>query len=159
MQHAMPVKGGIKALVGSGDKIMLFTLPFVVVGVVLNVLFPAFFAVGGPSTAALVVALVLLIPGVVLWLTSVILVLTRVPKGELMTSGPYALVKHPLYTSVGLLVLPAVGLLFDTWMLVPVGIILYLAARRFAREEEQALAKQFGAAWTGYTEKVVLPWL
>ena len=28
-----------------------------------------------------------------------ILILARVPRGELVTTGPFALVKHPLYTA------------------------------------------------------------
>jgi Isoprenylcysteine carboxyl methyltransferase (ICMT) family. len=47
-----------------------------------------------------------LIPGVTIWIWSVVLILTKVPRGELITSGPYALVKHPIYTGVALLVLP-----------------------------------------------------
>jgi hypothetical protein len=39
----------LKILVGSGRKIGIFTLPFLVAGIILNVLFPEFFGVGGPS--------------------------------------------------------------------------------------------------------------
>ena len=88
-----------------------------------------------------------------------VLILTKVPKQELMTGGPYALVKHPLYTSVGLLVLPAIGFLFETWLGVLLGIILYLAARRFAPAEERILSRTFGAAWDDYCHKVILSWL
>ena len=39
----------LKALIGSGDKIALLTLPFVVVGLIANITVPAIFDVGGPS--------------------------------------------------------------------------------------------------------------
>jgi hypothetical protein len=42
----------LAALVGSGDRIGLFTLPFLLGGLVLNVVYPSLFDVGGPSTAA-----------------------------------------------------------------------------------------------------------
>src|SRR5512143_109305 len=99
----------LKDLMGSGDKIMLLTAPFLVVGLVLNFLFPAWFSVGGPSAVLKVISIILLIPGVVIWLWSVVLILVRVPQKQLITGGPFALVKHPLYTGVALLVLPWVG--------------------------------------------------
>ena len=37
----------VKKLVGSGDRIGLFVLPVVVVGVILNIAFPSVFEVGG----------------------------------------------------------------------------------------------------------------
>lgn len=53
----------LKGLVGSGDKIMLLTLPFLVIGLVLNILRPSLFSVGAPPTALKVLSIILLIPG------------------------------------------------------------------------------------------------
>jgi hypothetical protein len=39
----------LKPLVGSGDKIGLFAAPFLIVGLILNILFPSLFSVGGPQ--------------------------------------------------------------------------------------------------------------
>ena len=57
----------LKTLVGSGDKITLFTLPFLFVGVILNVAFPTFFAVGGPSEALRVTSIAVSIIGIAIW--------------------------------------------------------------------------------------------
>ena len=149
----------LKKLVGSGDRIMLLTLPVLIIGLVLNILRPSLFSVGGPPVWLKVLSIVMLIPGVILWLWSVVLILTRVPRNELITDGPYALVKHPLYTSVALLVLPWVGFLLDTWLGALIGIVLYLASRRFAPEEERTLSKAFGAAWDKYSGQEKIPWL
>ena len=153
------MKTKLQVLVGSGDRIMLLTLPFLIVGLILNILFPSFFRVGGPSAAVKVISIVLLIPGVAIWLWSVVQILTRVPRKELITDGPYALVKHPLYTGVGLFVLPWVGLLLNTWLGVLVGLVLYVASRIFAPEEEKPLSRAFGAAWDEYCKRVKIPWL
>jgi protein-S-isoprenylcysteine O-methyltransferase Ste14 len=149
----------LKVLVGSGDKIMLLTLPFLAAGVILNILFPAWFSVGGPSHILRVISLIVLIPGAVLWLWSVALVLIIVPQNRLITHGPYALVKHPLYTSVALLVLPWIGFLFNSWLGVLVGLVLYLASRIYSPAEEVALAKSFGSDWEEHQKKILLPWL
>lgn len=149
----------LNVLIGSGDKIGLFVLPFLLAGLVLNVVYPTAFAVGGPSTALLAVSIVVLIPGLAMWAWSVVLILRKVPRGVLITNGPYSIVKHPLYTSVALLVLPWLGFLFNTWLGALIGIILYIGSRIFAPAEEAALSRTFGASWDEYCNTVKIPWL
>ena len=67
--------------------------------------------------------------------------------------------KHPLYTSVGLLVLPSAGIQLGTWLGVLIGVALYVGARLFAPAEERELRSAFGARWEAYEERVLLPWL
>jgi len=149
----------VKLLVGSGDKIALSTLPFLLAGVALNIAYPVAFHVGGPSTALVVISVIALIAGVTIWIWSAVLILVKVPHGELITSGPFRLVKHPLYTGVALLVLPWLGLLLNTWLGAAVGFILYVASRRFSRDEEAELSKTFGQTWEAYCRSVWIPWL
>ena len=154
---AKPV--GLKELVGAGDRILLVTVPFVILGLALNIAFPAVFEVGGPPAALRAISIVLLILGIVIWLWSVVLVLTRVPRRELITSGPFAVVRHPIFTSVSLLVIPALGVLLNSWLGLVVGIVMYVSARIFGREEEAVLARTFGSAWDEYRASVKIPWL
>jgi protein-S-isoprenylcysteine O-methyltransferase Ste14 len=149
----------LNALVGSGDKIGLLILPFLVIGVILNIVAPSLFDVGGPSAVLKAISIIILIPGVTIWIWSVVLILLKVPKKELITNGPYSLVKHPLYTGVALLVVPWFGFLFNTWLGVVIGIVLYTGSRMFAPEEEANLLKFFGPAWDDYLRKVRIPWL
>lgn len=149
----------LKKLVGSGDKIGLFIMPFVVVGVLLNLANPTIFQVGGPPTWLSALSIAVLIAGLAIWIWSVILILANVPSGRLITSGPYAWVKHPLYTAVALLVLPWVGFLLDTWLGAVVGVALYLGSRIFAPAEEAELSRTFGETWQAYSRRVKLQWL
>jgi protein-S-isoprenylcysteine O-methyltransferase Ste14 len=149
----------LKKLIGSGDRIMLLTLPFLIVGLALNILRPSWFDVSGAPEFLQPLSIIILLPGIILWLWSVTLILIKVPKQELITSGPYALVKHPLYTSVALLVLPWIGFLLNSWLGVLLGAVLYIASRVFSPEEETALYSAFGPAWEAYQEKVKIPWL
>lgn len=149
----------IKRLVGSGEHIGLVILPFLVIGLALNFRFPAAFSVGGPTSGLRAASLVMLVPGVVVWIWSVVLILAKVPKGELITGGPYALVKHPLYTGVALLVLPWIGFLLNSWLGLVLGAALYIASRAFSREEEDALSQTFGPAWDEYRRHVAVPWV
>ena len=149
----------LNVLVGSGSKIGRLVLPFLLVGLILNIIFPSVFRVGGPPDALKVISIILLVPGVIIWAWSVFLILTKIPRKELITSGPYALVKHPLYTGVALLVLPWLGILLNTWLGALIGLIIYIGSRLYAPEEEKILSKIFGAAWDQYSSHVRIPWM
>ena len=149
----------LKAFVGSGDKIMLLALPFLIVGVITNIMVPSFFAVGGPSKVLMVVSYFMLVPGVTVWLWSAVLVLIKIPKRQLITTGPYSIVKHPLYTNLAFFVLPWIGFLCNTWLGILIGIVIYVGSRLFSPEEEAQLIKIFGDGWYEYCTKVRIPWL
>lgn len=155
---ARSLRAQIALLVGAGDRIMLYTLPFAAIGIAANVVSPSSFHVG-LGAAGLAVGGVLLTIGVPIWITSAIQILMFVPKGKLITRGPFAIMMHPLYTSVALLVIPGVGLLFDSWLGFVIGVVLYVASRRFSPNEERELMAQFPDEYPAYRKRVLLPWL
>lgn len=149
----------LKVLIGSGDKIMLFSLPIILICLILNFKFPHFFDVGGPSETLKIVSVIFLCLGIINWLWSVVLVILKVPGNELITSGPYAINKHPIYHGVAILVLPWLGFLLNSWVGVVAGLVFYIGSRLYAPEEEAMLAKTFGRAWDEYVRKVWIPWI
>jgi protein-S-isoprenylcysteine O-methyltransferase Ste14 len=148
----------MKALVGAGDRIGALTLPFAIAGIAANLLWPSVFRVGS-AIGGRMIGVALLALGVPLWFVSAIQILVFVPRGRLITTGPFAIVRHPLYTSVALLVIPGCGLLFDSWLGFAVGSVLYLSARLFAPREEKDLAARFPQDYREYRRRVLLPWL
>lgn len=146
-------------LVGSGDKIGLVTLPFVVAAVFLSLANPRLLQVIDPPAWLRPLSIGVLAVGLAIWIWSVILILTNVPRGRLITGGPYAWVRHPLYTAFAVLVLPWVGFLLDTWSGVMIGAVVYVASRIFARAEEAELSRTFGETWEAYSRGVKLGWL
>ena len=148
----------LKVLVGSGDRIMSLTLPFLVVGIVANIIWPWVFKLGF-GAGGLIAGIVLLMIGVPIWLSGVVLVLINVPKKRLITTGPFAVVPHPMYTAVALLVLPGVGILFDTWVGAGIGVVLYISSRIFSPAEDEILANAFPKEYPAYRERLLIPWL
>ena len=69
----------LKALVGSGNKIALFTAPFVVARAALNIAYPRAFEVGGPPAALAVISAVALAAGVTVWAWSAVIGSSRTP--------------------------------------------------------------------------------
>jgi protein-S-isoprenylcysteine O-methyltransferase Ste14 len=71
---------------------------------------------------------------------------------ELITKGPFALMRHPMYVGV---LLTAIGALFifRTWAMVvftPMSLVVIARAER----EEKLLAQEFGDEWQSYASKV-----
>ena len=148
----------LKVLVGSGDRIMSLTLPFIVIGVAANILWPSVFALGF-GLGGLIAGIVLLAIGVPAWLSGVALVLINVPKKKLITTGPFAVVLHPMYTAVALLVIPGIGLLVGSWVGAGIGVVLYVASRIFSPAEDELLQRVFPKEYPAYRKAVLIPWL
>jgi protein-S-isoprenylcysteine O-methyltransferase Ste14 len=76
---------------------------------------------------------------------------------QLVTSGPYAILRHPMYLG---LMAAAVGslLLYQTWTTVMFALFAPFLLLR-ARREEQALSAEFGGDWQTYSARVpmILP--
>ena len=108
---------------------------------------------GRPHTSIVALGWLWLGLGVALWATTVRRFLRGFRAGELITDGPFALCRNPLYASVALFVLPGLGLILETWtllLLVPVAAVLVVRA---ARREERDLARLFGAEWDAYAAR------
>jgi protein-S-isoprenylcysteine O-methyltransferase Ste14 len=137
---------------------MGLALPFIIVGVVANIFWPAVFRMGS-GTGGWIAGIVLLVIGVPLWLISAVQLLVYVPRRALITNGPFRLMLHPVYTSVALLVCPGVGLLLGTWLGPAIGAVLFVSSRICSGSEEKILAIDFPKEYPAYRKRVLLPWL
>ena len=71
---------------------------------------------------------------------------------RLITTGPYAFIRHPMYLAV---ITAGIGglLLYRTWAMLLFAVAMFGLIVR-GRREEQALAAEFGAAWAEYCRRV-----
>jgi protein-S-isoprenylcysteine O-methyltransferase Ste14 len=80
--------------------------------------------------------------------------LDRTASGELLRHGPYAWMRHPIYTGA-MLEAVAIGLLFGSWWALAAALLLFCPAELArARFEERLLREQFGAAYDDYARHV-----
>ena len=76
------------------------------------------------------------------------------PDHELVQSGVYGIVRHPIYTSM-LLVVTATCLMLAPLYLLPTSLLLYVAGTEIrVRAEEALLAGRFGEAFAQYKSRV-----
>jgi len=73
---------------------------------------------------------------------------------ELVLSGPYAVVRHPIYASL-LAMAIVTGLLLTPWMWLPAGIAIFLAGTEIrVHTEDRLLASRFGKEFADYKGRV-----
>jgi protein-S-isoprenylcysteine O-methyltransferase Ste14 len=76
------------------------------------------------------------------------------PAGTLVTSGPYAFTRNPMYVSLALLTI-AFGFFLNTWWTVLLLVPSLLMVQRFViLPEERYLERRFGSEYVAYTRRV-----
>lgn len=76
---------------------------------------------------------------------------------ELVTRGPFAWVRHPMYLG-GALWAVGMALIYRTWLAAIIGFFLPPDLVVRARREEEALAAEFGEAWNSYSQRTPAFW-
>jgi protein-S-isoprenylcysteine O-methyltransferase Ste14 len=71
---------------------------------------------------------------------------------QLVTSGPYRWVRHPLYT-VGSSMFIALGLMADNWFIITLGMLAFLAMAMRTPREEANLIEKFGDEYREYMRR------
>ena len=146
-QHGMNI-------VGQGGKIIIFMLPALIAAIVVHVYLPQIAALPGSISFIKPVGYLLLAPGLILWGSAVIQLLTGFSKGKLVTTGAYGVVRNPIYSSATFFLLPAVALLTLTWVYFVASIFLYAGVMIFIGTEEKQLTKAFGKNYEQYLTRV-----
>ena len=92
----------------------------------------------------------LVLGGVAAYISALLPLRKALRERRLLTSGLYSVVRHPLYASSILFVLPGVALLVRSWLLLPMPVVAYVAARVFIPAEETELHGRFGEDFDDY---------
>ena len=128
---------------GIVPKVSLFTVPYAVLAFYLNsrpnFSFPRFPALG----------FALLTAGIVFWLLCYRQISKAYQRGELLTTGCYSRVRHPIYSIWGFLIVPGFSIAIGGFML-GLPLFYWLALVKFIGEEENALEERFGDGWREY---------
>lgn len=141
-------------IIGQGGKIILFTLPSLIAAILVNTYYPQVAALPEGIHFIKPLGYVLFPLGLILWGAAMIQLLTGFPKGKLVTSGAYGVVRNPIYSSATFFILPAVALIALTWVYLVPSVFLFAGVMIFIGKEEQQLKKTFGKQYEDYLTRV-----
>ncbi len=141
-------------IVGQGGKIILFTLPSLLAAIWVHAYLPRIAALPENIRFIQPLGYVLLIPGLFLWASAVIQLLSGFAKGQLITTGAYGVVRNPIYSSATFFLFPAAALLTLTWVYLVPSVFIFAGVMIFIRAEEQQLTQAFGNAYRDYLARV-----
>jgi len=141
--------------VGIGIKLLAtIAATFLLTGI-LTYLQPDIFCINFVSANTLrIVAITLIAVGLVMKLSS-----SRVPSSafrneELVTTGIFSYIRHPMYSSWILFITPGIALLFRSWLMIAASLVGYLSFKHLIKEEEEYLTRMFGQTYLDYCSRV-----
>ena len=110
---------------GAGPKIMI---PAVVVfAITVWISYSYGLTIPISSEILTIVGLVLLVPGLLIWIWAMITFLPAYFGDRLATHGPYAVMLNPVYSSWIVLVIPGIALITGWWLLLLTSVVMYVA--------------------------------
>jgi protein-S-isoprenylcysteine O-methyltransferase Ste14 len=98
--------------------------------------------------------IVLLILGVPMWAMGVWTIVHAFRRGELVTSGVFGLVRHPIYSAWIVFIFPGIALLCRSWLMFGASVVSYAILKLLIWREDQYLEETFGQAYLDYRAKV-----
>ncbi|MFX0023691.1 MAG: methyltransferase family protein [Candidatus Hermodarchaeota archaeon] len=143
-------------LVGIGPKLLITMCPLFVLFGILNSVYYPIFLIPIHYYFLVIIGSVLLTIGMIVFILSERMLSVAHNSSELVITKFYAYVRHPMYASWGLGVLPGIFFMINSWLFFLTLPIYYLSVRIFIRKEEKYLVKKFGEKYTHYKNHVYL---
>jgi len=138
-------------LFGCGPRLALLCLPYVILSLIVMYKYPEFFDLRFLDfTFAKVAGFVWLGLGVIFWIYSAIYFLKYFKPGKLITKGPFALCRNPIYSSIIVFIIPALALIFHSGLLFTISLVLYIGFKISIHGEVNILRKIFGEKYEEY---------
>jgi len=140
---------------GIGPKLVLTVLPYIILIVVVMAVFPSFLKMDFISqSAATAIAIIWGGIGMVFYIMTAVTFFSEFNRGRLITKGVFAWTRNPIYGCFIIFFIPALGVLFRSWLLFSVFIPLYINFKVLIREEYQILEENFGQEFLDYKARV-----
>jgi protein-S-isoprenylcysteine O-methyltransferase Ste14 len=139
---------------GVGPVIGVTTAGYALAAVTATLVWPSAFSIAGLPHKYLAVAGGMLLAVGVIWYVVALRAIVRAYRAErLVTDGMYALCRHPVYAAWVWLILPGLGLLMDSWLLLSAAVVMYVVTKICIRREEASLEAQFGDRYLEYRRR------
>jgi protein-S-isoprenylcysteine O-methyltransferase Ste14 len=145
------------AFYGVGPKIGRIVLPYLAITIAMTILFPAKFTMSKTVEYPFMVSGIILIAiSLMLYFTTLRLMLPGIKNNRLVTGGMYRFCRNPLYTALLLFFMPGLALLMNSWIILTVPVLGVIILKKHIHEEEDMLERIFGDEYRNYRKRTGL---
>ena len=140
---------------GIGPKLALLCLPYIILAIIVMYRYPEFFDLkflDFPHVKVFGFAWLGL--GIILWISSAIVFLKHFKTGKLITHGPFALCRNPIYSSIIVFIIPSLALIFHSGLLFSISVVIYIGFEISIHGENRLLNRSFGEEYELYEKSV-----
>jgi protein-S-isoprenylcysteine O-methyltransferase Ste14 len=144
-----------RSLFGCGPRLALLCLPYIILSSVVMYKYPGFLDLKFLNLPFVqVLGFVWLGLGIVFWIFSAYYFLKYFKTGKLITWGPFALCRNPIYSSIIVFIIPSLALIFHSGLMLTISLVLYLGFKISIHGETNMLRKEFGEEYVMYEKSV-----
>ena len=142
-------------LFGCGPKLALLCLPYILLALIILIKYPEFFDLRFIDLLLFkVLGIVWLGLGLIFWIYSAVYFLKYFQPGTLITKGPFALCRNPIYSSIIVFIIPALAIIFHSGLTFSIALVLYIGFKISIHGETSVLRKIFGEEYDVYEKSV-----
>lgn len=142
-------------LFGCGPKLALLCLPYILLALIIMIKYPEFLDLRFIDLLLFkVLGIVWLGLGLFFWVYSALYFLKYFEPGKLITKGPFALCRNPIYSSIIVFIIPSLSIIFHSGLTLSIALVLYIGFKISIHGEANVLRKIFAEEYNEY-EKFV----
>jgi protein-S-isoprenylcysteine O-methyltransferase Ste14 len=142
-------------LFGCGPRLALICLPYVILSLIVMNKYPEFFDLRFLDFSYVKVSgFAWLGLGIIYWGYSAFYFLRYFKPGNLITHGPFALCRNPIYSSIIVFIIPSLALIFHSGLIFSISIVLYIGFKISIHGETIVLRRIFGEDYGIYEKSV-----
>jgi protein-S-isoprenylcysteine O-methyltransferase Ste14 len=142
-------------LFGCGPKLALLCLPYVILSLIVMYRYAEFSDLRFLDFPYVkVFGFVWMVLGIIYWMYSAIFFLKYFKPGTLLTKGPFALCRNPIYSSLIVFVIPSLALILHSGLIFSISLVLYLGFKISIHGETILLRRIFGEEYDIYERSV-----
>lgn len=141
--------------VGIGIKLLAtIAATFLLTGI-LTYVQPGIFCINFVGATTLrILGIVLIAVGLVMKFSSFRVPSSAFKNKELVTTGIFSYIRHPMYSSWMFFIAPGIALLFRSWLMIAASFVGYLSFKHLVKEEDEYLTRMFGQTYLDYRSRV-----
>lgn len=136
---------------GVGPKIGRIVIPWLAITIICSIIFKNSFRFFPDSERILFfTGLVLVVIGLIMYFSTIPLLLKGIKNNTLVTRGAYYFCCNPLYASIILFIIPGTSFMMNSWLILSTSIIAYVVFKIQIKGEEKPMEEIFGADYMKY---------